>query len=262
MDGQDFCKYAGLLDLAHQKRLSSLDVEILQYPSEQNGMIAICKAKAQTATGDTFSDIGDACPTNCNSRVAKHLIRMASTRAKARCLRDMDNIGYTALEELGDLDEVIGNEEKGTAQKGRIKSFPKKMVKSETSVSQPGNGEGNATRPGDSIRVESAASATVNKEVKQPAKEPAKDDKKATVENRPVAKGAEKSGGNGKNKTKTDIPPVMSEAQRRAVYNLSRRRGISVDELEKMAQNAYGVSLEKLTASDASSFIRQLQQSA
>ena len=80
VDGQDFCKYAGLLDLAHQKRLSHLDVEILQYPADSNGMMAICKAKAQTATGDTFSDIGDACPTNCNSRVAKHLIRMASTR--------------------------------------------------------------------------------------------------------------------------------------------------------------------------------------
>ena len=38
VDGQDFCKYAGLLDLAHQKRLSHLDVEILQYPTKQNGM--------------------------------------------------------------------------------------------------------------------------------------------------------------------------------------------------------------------------------
>jgi hypothetical protein len=54
----------------------------------------------------------------------------------------------------------------------------------------------------------------------------------------------------------------MSEAQRRAVYNLSRRRGISVDELQKMVMDAYGVALEGLSAADASKFIRQLQMSA
>jgi hypothetical protein len=161
VDGQDFCKYAGLLDLAHQKRLSHLDVEILQYPADSNGMMAICKAKAQTATGDTFSDIGDACPTNCNSRVAKHLIRMASTRAKARCLRDMDNIGYTALEELGDLDEVIHNEPPATAQRDKVKPFPKKILKEGALAAQPGNGNGG--KPADSPKDVSTAGATVNK---------------------------------------------------------------------------------------------------
>jgi len=260
VDGQDFCKYAGLLDLAHQKRLSSLDVEILQYPSEQNGMLAICKAKAQTATGDTYSDVGDACPANCNSRVAKHLIRMASTRAKARCLRDMDNIGYTALEELGDIDEVIHNEQPATAQRDKVKPFPKKIVKAEGSVSRPDNGNG--TKPTDPAKDVSTTGATVNKEVKEPVKESAKDEKKTATVNRTEKKASEKSGNNGKGKAKVDTPPLMSEAQKRAVYNLSRRRGISVEELEKMTQTAYGVSLETLSTSDASSFIRQLQQSA
>jgi hypothetical protein len=268
VDGQDFCKYQGLLDLAHQKFLSSLDVEILQYPSEQNGMTVICKAKAQTATGDTFSDIGDACPLNCNSRVAKHLIRMASTRAKARCLRDMDNIGYTALEELGDLDEVIQNEQPGTARKDKVKPFPRKIVKDEATVSQPGSRNGNGTRPADPGKGVSTSRATVNQEVKEPAKEAPRDEKKDTVENQPTAKGARKSGGNGQKagdngkSKKTDVPAKMSEAQKRAVYNLSRRRGISVEELEKMSKDSYGVPLENLSASDASSFIRQLQQSA
>ena len=56
--------------------------------------------------------------------------------------------------------------------------------------------------------------------------------------------------------------PNMSEAQKRAIYNLSRRRGISVEELEQMAMDAYSVSVENLNSKDASSFIRNLQQAA
>ena len=54
----------------------------------------------------------------------------------------------------------------------------------------------------------------------------------------------------------------MSEAQKRAIYNLSRRRGISVEELKKLAMEGYNVALEDLSSIDASKFIRQLQQSA
>ena len=101
IENQDFVKYAGLLDLAHQKKLTNLEVEILQYPTQENEMTAICKAHAKTAFGESFIDVGDANPSNCNYKVAKHLIRMASTRAKARSLRDLTNIGMTCLEELG-----------------------------------------------------------------------------------------------------------------------------------------------------------------
>jgi hypothetical protein len=54
----------------------------------------------------------------------------------------------------------------------------------------------------------------------------------------------------------------MSEAQRRAIYNLSRRRGISVEDLEQMSVDAYGYALENLNSKDASAFIRNLQQAA
>jgi hypothetical protein len=228
-------------------------VEILQYPTQENEKTAICRAKAVTSMGDIFSDIGDANPTNCNYKVAKHLLRMASTRAKARCLRDLTNIGMTCLEELGDLDEVIGNEEKGTAQKGKLKPFPKKIV------SGPNNGNGKGTVPAATVKNLSSAE---NEEIKESAKEPQKDEKKTTVDSKPEAKISEKSGNNGKGKTKADIPPKMSEAQHRAIMNLSRRRGISVEELEKMSNDIHGIPLEKLSPSDASSFIRQLQQSA
>jgi hypothetical protein len=264
IDGQDFVKYSGLLDLAHQKKLTSLIAEILQFPNQENEKTAIVKAIARTGTGDTFQDLGDANPINCSSRVSKHLIRMASTRAKARALRDLTNIGITCLEELGDLEEVIGNEEKGTAQKGKVKPFPKKIVKAETSTPGSNNGNGKGIVSADSSKNVSTAGATGNKEVKkEPAKELQKDEKKTVTDNQPEAKVSEKSGGNGKGKTKGEIPsPKISEDQHRALMNLSRRRGISVEELEKMSQETYGIPIESLTAAAASQFIRTLQQSA
>ncbi len=102
LKGKDYATYAGLLDLAHQHGLTELRVEIVQLPSSDNGMECIVQATAVTESGAMFCDLGDANPQNTNKSVAQHIIRMASTRAKARVLRDLSNIGMTALEELGD----------------------------------------------------------------------------------------------------------------------------------------------------------------
>ena len=104
LKGKDFVTYEGLLDLAHQEGLVSIDVELVQIPSKENGDIAIAKAIAKTET-KTFVDIGDAGPNSVNSMIKPHIIRMASTRAKARALRDLTNVGMTAIEELGDEEE-------------------------------------------------------------------------------------------------------------------------------------------------------------
>ena len=135
--------------------------------------------------------------------IAKHLIRMASTRAKGRALRDMCNIGIACLEELADFDDVIGS---GTAKRASQKKVTGKVDKKET-------------KP------------------------------KADPEKKTQAK-------------KESDQPSMSEAQKRAIYNLSRRRGISVEELEQMSEDVYNVSVENLTSKDASAFIRNLQQAA
>jgi hypothetical protein len=74
IDDKDFVIYAGLLDVAHQKNLSMVDVELIQFPSDQNKQTAICKAKVETVDGKKFSDIGDANPLNCNAKVAKHFV--------------------------------------------------------------------------------------------------------------------------------------------------------------------------------------------
>ena len=98
--------FAGLLDEAHSRGLSSIDTELVQVPTEENGQVAVVKATVQMEDGRTFSGIGDASPDNVGRNIVPHIIRMAETRAKARALRDAVNVGATALEELSDGDET------------------------------------------------------------------------------------------------------------------------------------------------------------
>ena len=198
LHGKDFCVYEGILNAAHEKKLKRLEVQILQYPSEENNHEAICQATAETAHGEIFSDIGDANPKNVNSKIVPHLIRMSSTRAKSRVLRDMTNIGIATVEELGVIDDVIGNS-KG---KNNLVDIKKK------------------TKPRTNSKSKSA------------------------------------SNGNGSDKSK------ISQAQEKAIMNLSKRRGISDDELGKMSKEMFNSSVENLSVSEASSFIQSLQQSA
>ena len=99
-DGEEFVLYKGLLALAHDRGLLGITVTVVQLPSEMNGSTAVCSASVQMPD-KTFSEVGDASPTNVTRMMAPHIIRMAATRAKARALRDAVNIGVTAFEELG-----------------------------------------------------------------------------------------------------------------------------------------------------------------
>ena len=90
--GKRFVLYAGLLEEAHSRGLRSIETELLQVPSKENGEVAIVKAVIRTEEGK-FAGIGDASPQNVNRAIAPHLIRMAETRAKARALRDAINVG-------------------------------------------------------------------------------------------------------------------------------------------------------------------------
>ena len=110
LQGKSFVTYEGLLDLAHQRGLLSMEVEIIQIPTKENNMTAICKAIA-TAEKGIFQDIGDASPGSVNSKLVPHIIRMASTRAKARALRDLTNVGMTAIEELSMEDNSVNESE-------------------------------------------------------------------------------------------------------------------------------------------------------
>jgi hypothetical protein len=106
--GKRFVLYAGLLEEAHSRGLRSIETELLQVPTGENGEVAIVRAVVRTEDGK-FTGIGDASPQNVNRTIAPHVIRMAETRAKARALRDAINVGVTAFEELGGEDgaEVV-----------------------------------------------------------------------------------------------------------------------------------------------------------
>ena len=100
VDTKEVVTYAGLLNRATQDNLKKVYTELIQLPSEANRMTAICMAEVETDKG-VFRDYGDANPQNVSSMIVPHIIRMASTRAKARAFRDAVNIGVVALEELG-----------------------------------------------------------------------------------------------------------------------------------------------------------------
>ena len=227
--GREFCLYAGLLDMAHQKGLMKVEVTPVQYPTKENGNEAICLATVETKSGEVFVEVGDASPANVSQMIAEHILRMAATRAKARALRDMTNIGMTCMEELSDPEKVIPND-LPPAQPNKKRTQKKAPAKS-------------AAKP------EEKTQDTALSDQKQTEPE-----KKAT----PATDKKDQAAG----KQTDPTPAVFSEAQKRAIYNLSRRRGISVEQLNEMCQENYGVEVEQLTGDDASKFIRTLQTAA
>jgi hypothetical protein len=226
IDGQQFVKFQGLLDLGHQKGISQIEVEPIQLPTADNGYFAVCKATIVSKNGESFTDIGDANPTNCNSKVGKHLLRLASTRAIARALRSYTNIGMTCLEELADLNDVTGNE-----------------------------------RSRNEIRKQASTTIRKNKTREPKAQGAGKTDQSAAA----VSNEAEQANNRNHQNVEKPNPqqggktPQMSEAQRKAILNIGHRRGIPMDDLESMAVETFGVEFNALTNKDASHFIRQLQ---
>jgi hypothetical protein len=109
-NGKPFPLYAGVLDAATRTGLMGLTTTLIQIPSPENMMVAIVSARAVFEDGRVFEDIGDASPLNCAEQLVSALIRMASTRAKGRCLRDSVNVGQTMFEELPEGPEGNGHQ--------------------------------------------------------------------------------------------------------------------------------------------------------
>lgn len=96
--GKQFVLYSGLLWLAHENGLKSIDTTLTH--ADYGKGLFVFKAVASGARG-TYSGHGDASPKNISSpAVQKAALRMAETRATARALRNYLGLGMTAWEEL------------------------------------------------------------------------------------------------------------------------------------------------------------------
>ncbi|RLB77906.1 MAG: hypothetical protein DRH24_15370 [Deltaproteobacteria bacterium] len=225
--GSDFVKYAGLLDLAHQKGIQMIKVEPVQFPTKENKMEAICKATLEAPNGDIFIEIGDANPVNVNKMVVNHILRIAATRAKARCLRDYTNVGITCLEELGGDD------------------IPEMETKPKRNYAK------NTAKP-----VKPAGEVI-------PMKQQKKSPPPKQAEN--LNQQAQEQFGTKQSSTATQKQspdtPKPSQAQKRAIESLGARRGLNLEDLDQLCQKTLGVEYEYLSASDAAQFIKTLQQS-
>jgi hypothetical protein len=90
--GKDIVTYEGVLDVAHQAGIKKLTATLLQFPTAENGHLAIASATATFSDGREFTDIGDASPDNVPKGCAGRYVSMAVTRAKGRTLSDALNI--------------------------------------------------------------------------------------------------------------------------------------------------------------------------
>ena len=97
IQGKPFVKFAGLLQMAHERGLVALTAAWTFNDAE----LSLAHAVATFQDGRRFEESGDATPANTNRKVAVHFRRVALTRAKARVLRDALGIDLVAVEELG-----------------------------------------------------------------------------------------------------------------------------------------------------------------
>ena len=102
LQGHEYCTYPGVLARAHALGLDGIITRMIQIPSDENGQVAIVEAEVRLKDGRVFTDVGDASPRNVKPHMVGAIIRLASTRAKGRALRDAVNIGETLAEELPD----------------------------------------------------------------------------------------------------------------------------------------------------------------
>jgi hypothetical protein len=247
-----------LLDLGHQKGISSIEVEIVQLPTKDNFNVAVCKATVMSKTGDSFIDVG-----GCESIKLQRKSRQAFTedgfdKGYRRSLRSYTNIGITCLEELDGLDDLSGDNG-SKSRKPSIKTLPVKGIADDpnppATESNPPQSETDIQTPAISpeVKPENPVQQPTKPHVVKPRKANGKKEPAPKVESKPEEKPV---GTDSKKNGVDEKEPTLSTAQKSAIFNLSRRRGISSADLEKMAVQAYGVSVDALSPQSASQFFR------
>ena len=105
--GNDIPTFSGMVNIAHQLGLQSIDTIPLQLPTSDNGNTAIFKSTVTLKSGLSCSAIGDATPENVPPACRNSFIRIASTRATSRAIGLACNVGNLDFESEPMNDRVI-----------------------------------------------------------------------------------------------------------------------------------------------------------
>lgn len=124
VQGKPFVLFSGLLLVAHENGLESIEPELLNLNLADQ--TAVFKAVVKGSRG-TFVGHGDAAPNNLTKMILPSFIRMAETRAICRALRFYLGIGMCAKDELPgsehndeaqeDAQPTVGGKQKSSAQR-------------------------------------------------------------------------------------------------------------------------------------------------
>lgn len=113
LQGKQFITHEGLLDEFHKKGGKEISTELISsdggtYIFKATVKILDNKDPKKAPMEKIFTGHGDANKDNVNSNIAKHLIRMAETRAINRAMRFATNIGMCSTDELEDVKDTKG----------------------------------------------------------------------------------------------------------------------------------------------------------
>lgn len=134
MNAPEAIKVDGLIALAHEKGIKSMETSIVQYPSQENQWTCIAETKVigydwnpitDKVEEVVYKDFADANPNNCTAMTKSSYIRMASTRSVGRALRKYTNIDMVCSDEIANavdnLEPIIDVNELATI-KSLVKS--------------------------------------------------------------------------------------------------------------------------------------------
>jgi isopentenyl phosphate kinase len=102
LQGNDYVLYKGLVALAHEMGLKSIISEPIEIDWDAGRFIFKATVTMLDELGHekVFVDYGDCTKHNTNKMIYPAALRMASTRARGRALRDATGVALTTHEEL------------------------------------------------------------------------------------------------------------------------------------------------------------------
>ena len=126
--GNDIPIFSGMVSIAHQFGLQSIDAMPQQLPSFDNGNTAIFKSTVTLTNGIVCSAIGDATPENVPPSCRNSFIRIASTRATSRAIGLACNVGNLDFESETMTEQVIDVDYRDSSASSTVQTTHSKPV--------------------------------------------------------------------------------------------------------------------------------------